>query len=85
MARLCAGSAAALFAMAVQASWASGGELGAPGDDADRGVRAAGQREQVADLARHGLGVFRRDVEGALVDDRFDEPGHAGGPVRLAV
>jgi hypothetical protein len=60
-------------------------ERGVFGDDADRGVRAAGQCEQVRDLAGHGLGAPEPEFEGALVDDHFKEPGHAGGPVCLAV
>ena len=55
------------------------------GDDAYGGVRAAGQVEQVADLADHGLRVLQPQFQGVLVDDHLQQPGHPRGLVRLAV
>ena len=60
-------------------------EGGTLGNDADRGMRAVSQREQVADLAGHHLGALHPESEGALVDDHLQQPGHAGGLVRLAM
>ena len=49
----------------------------------ESGMRAVSQCEQVADLAGHDLGALQPELEGALVDDHVEQPGHVGGPVRL--
>jgi hypothetical protein len=41
--------------------------------------------KQVAELSGHDLGAFHPEPEGALVGDHVEQPGHADGPVRLAM
>lgn len=59
-------------------------EHGIGRDDADCGVRAASQGEQMTELGGHSLRAVEPD-QGALVNDHLQQPGHADGPVRLAV